>query len=449
MTRPQQLHLAYNPRDWQALAHATHKRYSVLVLHRRAGKTVYLIQEAIFCAMQDPAKTKTGQYPNVALIYPQRGQAERVAWPLLKQFVRDIPGVKIRESHLQIIFEHNGGTITLFGTHDNQYEAMRGLRFNLACFDEFAQCVDAALPEVVRPALSDEEGELIICGTPQGRDKFYDAWVKAGERDGWSRFMLKASQSGIIADAELEENRSLLDADIYEREYECEFTAMPAGSFYANEIRELRDSDRVTTILPEGNRPVIAAMDVGIADATVIWLAQVSGTAINIFNCMVYHDTSLRDIIRELRAQPYDLTYLGVPHDMGHREQTSGDPKYLMIMDLLPGTQVEVLPIIRVEQGIFMVRQLFPQFRFDEGHCGDGVEFLASYKRKFSRDTQRFLTTPLHDAASDYADALRYLAQLLDMLAGGGGDGTGGSIDQTVVSHNRGAPVKVIGMLDG
>lgn len=442
-----EIDLGYIPRDWQAQTHANRLRYSIWVLHRRAGKTMALVMEAIGVALQDPKTTKTGQYPNVALIYPQRGQAERVAWPMLKDMVRGIPNVKIRESHLQVVFPHNGGTITLFGTHDNQFEAMRGLRFNLACFDEYAQCEPRALPEVVRPALSDEEGDLIVCGTPQGRDKFYDMWQMAGNSDAWSRFMLKASESGIISDNELQENKNLLDSDVYEREYECEFTAMPAGAFYANEIRELRESGRMTELLPESNNPVIAAMDVGISDATVIWLAQVVGTSVNIFECLAYRDKSLREILMHLRAQPYDLLYLGVPHDMGHREQTSGDPKYLTIMDMLPGTIVEVLPRTRVEDGIYMVRQLFPQLKFDEGQCGVGVEYLASYVRKFSREAQRFLTTPKHDAASDYADALRYLAQLLDFLSGGDGTGNGGSIDQSIVSRvSHAKPPKVVGM---
>ena len=405
-----------------------------------------LIMEAVRTAMMPRSETKTGQYPNVALIYPQRSQAQRVAWPMLKEVARRVPGIVIRESDLQVVFP-DGGTISLFGTNDNQYESMRGLRFNLACFDEYAQCDPRSLPEVVRPALSDEEGDLIVCGTPQGRDLFYDLWLKSATNKSWSRFMLKASESGIIPDEELLENKEIMEQDIYQREYECEFTAMPAGAFYANEIKDLRESGRITEILPEGNRPVIAAIDIGINDATVMWFAQVTGTSVNIFNCMAWTDVSLRDILRDVRNLPYDLLYLGAPHDAGHREQTSGDPKYMMIEDLLPGTFVEVLPRTKVEEGIFMVKQLFPQLKFDEGNCSDGLEFLASYVRKFSRDAQRFLSVPKHDAASDYADSLRYLAQLLDLLSGGDGTGNGGSIDQACVSRaNRATPPKVVGM---
>ena len=441
MAQDQQIDLGYQPRRWQSEVHATRKRYSIWVLHRRAGKTVALVMEAIRTALETDLPN-----PHVALIYPQRDQARRVAWPMLKDHVRVVPNVQLRESDLQVIFPHNGARISLFGTHDGQYESMRGLYFDLACFDEYAQCDGKAFSQVVRPALADRKGELIMCGTPQGRDKFYEAWIKAGQHPNlWSRFMLKASESGLLDEEELSDSRKQMDEAEYQREYECEFTAMPAGAFYANEIRALRHEGRLTELRPDDGKPVVAAMDVGVNDATVCWFAQVVGTAVHVIDCLVWRDTSLRDVLRDMRAQPYNLVYLGVPHDMGHREQTSNAPKYMTIMDLLPGVQVEVIPRLRVEDGIMLTRQLFTQLKFDRGSCGDGLEFLATYQRKFSRDTQKFLNTPKHDDASDYADALRYLAQLLDILAGGDGSGNGGTIDQTVVSRNRYRPPRVVG----
>jgi len=434
--------LEYVPRDWQSHVHKTRKRYSVWVLHRRAGKTVALIMEAVRTALET-----TGHSPRVALIYPLRTQAETVAWPILEDVCRKIPDVKILKSKLEVSFPHNGAVIRCFGTHDGQYESMRGLYFDLACFDEYAQCDGRALPEVVRPALSDHAGDLIICGTPQGRDQFYDAWMDAGKHsDIWSRYMLKASESGIINDEELSDNRKMQDEDVYAREYECEFSAVAAGAFYTNQLSQLHASGRFCPVSTVENKPVGCALDVGINDATVCWYFQIIGTNINILDCHFWHDTKMQDVLRDIRATDFNLMHMGIPHDMGHRDQLTGLTKHQTFMEMMPGVQVELLPRRPLDEGIMMVRNMFSQLYFNNATCGDGVEYLSSYVRKYSRDTQMFLNTPKHDAAADYADAIRYVAQLLDILAGGDGSGNGGTIDESVMTRFQRAP-RVVGML--
>ena len=81
---------------------------------------------------------------------------------------------------------------------------------------------------------------------------------------------------------------------------------------------------------------------------------------------------------------------------------------------------MEVLPRQDVATGVFLVTSLFPQMKFDVD-CGDGLEYLATYHRKFNRDTQQFTDKPHHDLSSDYADGLRYLCCMMDQLAGGDG----------------------------
>ncbi len=432
--------LEYVPREWQAHVHKTRKRYSVWVLHRRAGKTVALVMEAIRTALE-----VTGHAPRVALIYPWRTQAETVAWPILEMVARKIPDARATRSKLEVYFPHNDAVIRCFGTHDGQYESMRGLYFDLACFDEFAQCDAKALPEVVRPALSDHKGELIICGTPKGRDNFYKEWMAAGSLpDLWSRFMLKASESGIIDEQELSENRAMLDQDVYDREYECEFSAVAEGAFYTNQIRDLRGEGRLTELLPIPNKPVGCAVDIGISDASVCWFFQVIGTAVHVIDCQFWHDTKIQDILRDIRSQEYNLMVMGIPHDMAQRDQLTGMTKEMTFREMLPGVEVVLLPRFAVDTGIMLVRKMFGQIKMDAAHCGDGLGYLSSYVRKFSRETNQFLNTPKHDAASDYADAFRYLCQLLDVQAGGDGSGNGGTIDETcmTVMHTR---PKVVG----
>ena len=80
-------------------------------------------------------------------------------------------------------------------------------------------------------------------------------------------------------------------------------------------------------VLHRDQLPVLAALDVGVNDLTVAWFAQLVGTSIHIIDCIAWHDTALKDVCRDLRDLPYNLTFLGVPHDQRQREQSSNRPK--------------------------------------------------------------------------------------------------------------------------
>jgi len=187
-------------------------------------------------------------------------------------------------------------------------------------------------------------------------------WVGAGNHpDIWSRFMLKASESGIIDAEELASNRRIMDEDVYEREYECEFSASAAGAFYSNQLDQLRKDSRITKVPVITNKPVACALDVGINDATVCWYFQVIEMSVNIVDCHFWHDTKMQDVIRDIRSSDYNLMFMGIPHDMGHRDQLTGLTKEQTFREMLPGVEVELLPRRPIDEGIMMVRKLFSQ----------------------------------------------------------------------------------------
>ena len=108
----EEIEIDYLPHDHQAEIHENLRRFNVLVLHRRAGKTVLsinqLIREIIECELPDPR----GAY-----IAPLYSQAKRVAWDYIKYFCSVIPGVKLNESELRVDFP-GGGRIYLCGAYN-------------------------------------------------------------------------------------------------------------------------------------------------------------------------------------------------------------------------------------------------------------------------------------------------------------------------------------------
>ena len=81
--------LPYFPRNKQKEIHEviSHNRFSVIVAHRRLGKTVCTINELIKEALED--ESGNGRYGYVA---PYRSQAKSIAWDYVKYFTLPIPG---------------------------------------------------------------------------------------------------------------------------------------------------------------------------------------------------------------------------------------------------------------------------------------------------------------------------------------------------------------------
>src|SRR5258708_28205179 len=146
--------LLYSPRAWALPFHSSKKRWMVLVVHRRAGKTTAAINFIQLSAL----KNKNCRY---AYIAPTYKQAKNVAWAILKDYSSDIPGIEQRESELTVRYP-SGSTITLF--YADSPDSLRGMGLAGVVFDEYSQQPSNIFSEVVRPMLADHNGYAIWIG---------------------------------------------------------------------------------------------------------------------------------------------------------------------------------------------------------------------------------------------------------------------------------------------
>ena len=214
--------IPYSPRPQQREIHKSLRRFNVLVCHRRFGKTVTAVNQLIKSCMLDKK-----QRPRYAYIAPLYKQAKAVAWDYLKYYSTPIPKIQINQSELRIDYPH-GGRIQLFGA-DNP-DSLRGMYMDGIVIDEVAQCPANLYGEILRPLLADRQGFSIFIGTPKGHDHFYDLYHHAlqnAEND-WFCRMYRASETGIIAEAELEASKRDMALNQYLQEFECDFNISSA-----------------------------------------------------------------------------------------------------------------------------------------------------------------------------------------------------------------------------
>lgn len=214
--------LSFVPREHQKSAYLGMKRFSVLVWHRRAGKTIFAVIILILKALS--CRKEAGRFGYVAPFY---GQAKSVCWEILKKFAREVPGVEIREGDLTVRFS-NGNTIRLFGA-DNP-DALRGLYFDGIVLDEVGDMKPRMWQEIIRPALTDRQGWAIFIGTPKGINLFSELYNHALGDPEWFADIKRVGDTKAIPEAEVNQARNEMAPPIFAQEFECDFNAATINS---------------------------------------------------------------------------------------------------------------------------------------------------------------------------------------------------------------------------
>lgn len=401
-----QIKIPYKPRDLQAEMHTDLKRWNVLVMHRRFGKTVFAVNHMIKHALTCPLPR-----PRVALVAPTFTQAKRISWDYVKYYAGVIPGVTFNETELRADFPNGGRIMLLSGENP---DALRGIYLDLCVFDEYGMQNPRVWGEVVRPALSDREGAAIFLGTPNGHNHFYEIMQQAKSEvsegsDYWYWKIAKASETKLVKEEELEAARKQMTEEQYEQEYECSFTAAIIGAYYGRLLVELEDKDRVTRVPYDPALPVHTAWDLGINDSTAIWFAQIfRGGAVNVIDYYENTGFGLDHYAEVLRQKDYHYGDHLAPHDIEIRELGSGKSRLETAFSL--GIRFKVIPKMKVADGINAARLLMPKCYFDKDNCAVGIEMLKQYRQEWDEKRKIFRDQPRHDFTSHAADAFRYLA---------------------------------------
>ena len=260
--------IPYKPRQLQNFLHKEidKHRFSVMVLHRRAGKTVMTINHMLRAALTHPLPN-----PRYAFLSPTFKQGKATAWDYIKNYAGKIPGTKFNESELRCDLP-NGARITILGAENDQ--SLRGIFLDGCVFDETQSIKPTLFPEIIRPALADRKGWCVFIGTPKGRNYFYELYQQAKENKDWYACVFKASETKILDDDELKAAKDVMSKDLYDQEFECSFQAAITGSYYGAIIEGLAKEGRVAEVPYDDNLDVETWWDLGMNDQTSIWFAQ-------------------------------------------------------------------------------------------------------------------------------------------------------------------------------
>ncbi|CCH49631.1 terminase large subunit domain-containing protein [Pseudodesulfovibrio piezophilus] len=397
-------HNLYIPRKHQAEIETGLARFSVLVCHRRFGKTALSINQLIRAASETDRPDWRGAY-----IAPLYKQAKTVVWDELKRYC----GVgteeclaKFHETELRADFK-NGSRIRLFGAENP--DSLRGIYLDGVLFDEVAQMPKRIWTEVIRPALSDRKGWAIFIGTPRGKNALYEIWEEARRDPSWFAAMYRASDTNIIDQDELAAAAREMSPEEYEQEFECSFSAAIRGAYFGNLMGEADKEGRITEVSHDPSLPVHTAWDLGMSDSTSIWFVQARpGGTYAIIDYYEACGEGLDHYAKILDDKAYKYGIHIAPHDIRVRELGTGKSRLEVARGL--GIRFDIAPNIPIQDGINAVRTLLPSCWFDMTRCEAGLESLRHYRRSFNERMNDFGVRPVHDWTSHAVDAFRYFA---------------------------------------
>ena len=397
--------LKYRPREVFEDFHKRKERWAVLVAHRRCGKTVACINELIVKALLE--NKKEAQY---AYIAPYYAQSKSIAWQYLLKFSEPF---RTNQNQSELWIElFNKSRIRLFGA-DNP-DALRGLYLDGVILDEYADMKPSVWGSVLRPLLSDRLGWAVFIGTPKGHNAFYDVFSNAEKQENWFVRVLRASQTKLIADAELKDAFGSMTPDQYLQEFECSFEAAIVGAYFGKEMRNLTDEGRITNVEYDPMFPCHTAWDLGYSDDTAIFWFQVVHGEIRVLD---YHSSNGENIeyytnLIKSKEREYGYKYgtHWLPHDARAKTLSSGGKSVIeQIATKIPIESLKIVPNLSLQDGIQASRMALQRAWFDT-KCQEGIECLRQYQREYDEDKKVFRDKPRHDWTSHGSDSWRYLS---------------------------------------
>lgn len=380
-------------------------RRAILVWPRRSGKDF-----VGFYIMLRAAIRKVGVY---FYCLPTFRQAKLVIWDSItndgKRFLDFIPkeliaSMNSQEMKIKLI---NGSMIQLIGS-DTYDTSLVGTNPKMIIFSEFALS-DVRAYQFSRPILTANLGVALLLSTPRGKNSFYEMFEIAKNSPDWFVQKLTIDDTHHIDKEEIQKEieSGEMSYDLVQQEYYTSWDMGVEGSYYARYLDEMRLKGQIGTVPWESAFPVFTAWDLGVRDTTCIIWFQAIGQTIRVINCYEKNKEGLEHYVKVITSKPYTYAKHFAPHDIAVKEFGSGLTRIEKAKEL--GIRFTVAPNVSIEDGIESVRSSFNKIWIDEQNCMPLIKALENYRQEYDSKKRVYNTRPLHNWASNYSDAFRYL----------------------------------------
>lgn len=191
--------------------------------------------------------------------------------------------------------------------------------------------------------------------------------------------------------------------------------------YFAEAINQAYQSNRcLYSALYDALLPVYVAMDIGLNDLTVIIFFQVAHGEVRVID---YYEDKNKDVPFYAKYLLQDKKYLYhtifLPHDSVKRDPLDISNSYERdFRRLFSGTSTNFHVLTRMDKqlSISHAKVMIERCVFNVNRVKPLLDKMSKYRKIWSESLGRYLEEPLHNDASNFADAFRYLAQSISHL---------------------------------
>lgn len=387
-------------------------RKILYVLPRRAGKDLLAWNMAIRQCLKKTCM--------VLYCLPTYNQARRCVWEAIcidstkfSDFIPEELVQSINQQEMKIIFT-NGSILRLIGA-DAYDTSLVGTNAQMIVLSEAALMKLENVYAYARPILAANEGTIIVFGTPRGKNAFWQLYKSALLLpDDWFVLKMGVDETQHISDEILEEERRQVSEEMFEQEWMVSFSKGVEGQIYGRELEKARLEERIGFFPHQPQMLTHLAIDIGVKDATtILWFQCPNDSgAVTIIDSYSNNNVGIDHYAKIIQDKPYRMGKYFAPHDLAVREWGGGAiTRYEKARQL--GIDFEILDQVDVADGIDHVKVIWPRLHIHAQKCKGFLDALENYRRQWNEDRQMYDVKPLHNWASNFADALRYMCMSL------------------------------------
>jgi len=397
-------------------------RFKVVAAGRRFGKSYLAAVTLLIEGLKNEAANGADlSLEEVYYIAPTFEQGKKILWPVLKamgKFANEGGVIESAYENTAVLTLINGLRVSIKGA--DRPDSLRGVGLSYVVLDEYAFMKPDVWELIVQPALSRAQGGALFIGTPDGKNHFYDLFVKGQKKpkgyEDWHSFQFESLKNPVLAKEEIARAVQRMSVGQARQEYGASFNS-GGGLFLREEWWKFKDEpkegDYYIAVDPAGfsNAGSLKKGQLKIKDETAIAVVKVNTdgwwVADIISGQWDVRETALRIVKAYADYRPIKLGIekgaLGNAIAPYLEDEMKRLNRYFMVYDLTHGGKQKEDRIRWALQG-----------RLEKGRLHLANEELGDlWQRKLIEQANDFPSPLAHD---DLLDALAYIDQLASVV---------------------------------
>jgi phage terminase large subunit len=307
----------------------------------------------------------------------------------------------------------NGTEFIFAGLSTQTAESIKSYEGIDICWVEEANVVSEFSWKILIPTIRKEDSEIWISFNPDlEHDPAYQRFVVNPPKGAWVQ-KVTWRDNPWITQVLLDEMDHLKETDYQEylHVWEGELKEIAENAIYGQQLLKAKQGGRICPLPVASGVPVHTFWDLGRNDINAIWFMQRVGPWYHLIDYCSDRLKQLDFYAQEIKKRDYLYGTHYLPHDASHLYLGMPISRKQQLEDMGVKPIEVVERVSDVMDGIEMTRKIFASCRFDEERCKEGLSALRNYVWSFDHDKQTYSRTPVHNWASNGADAFRQLAQ--------------------------------------